>query len=68
MNTLSEKYGLKVPETALKEGIVENQPCRMEVMIKKYQGKKKKVFFDVAHNPQAIVLFLLIYSLEVFSI
>ena len=31
----------------------------MEMMIKKWKNGKKKVYFDVAHNPQAIVLFQL---------
>ena len=43
-------------ERALKEGLAENQPCRMELWERECKGRKKKIYFDVGHNPQAIVI------------
>ena len=60
METLREK-GHKISDSSIEEGLLVKQPCRMEELPRNYLPKwaeHKRVFFDVGHNPQAIVLFV----------
>ena len=50
--------GVKVSDTSIEEGLLIKQPCRMEELPRNLIPKwaeHKRIFFDVGHNPQAIV-------------
>lgn len=50
--------GLKIADSHIETGLLINQPCRMEEIplnLKPKWAAQKRIFFDVGHNPNAIV-------------